>query len=170
MPPLPPSLTVPPPLPSPPLTPSVVDAINARFRSADPSRALLLHQWDASDGTDPDGGWWRPPSAAETAAAAAAPANSYAHARGLDRISASVLSARIGADPNGKLPLYSYELGGLIFDAEMGLRAMRCAYETDAGNLSDFMSCDEGGDEGDDDSDRGFTDDDDASDDGEDIV
>ena len=44
------------------------------------------------------------------------------------------------------------------------------AYETDAGNLSDFMSCDEGGDEGDDDSDRGFTDDDDASDDGEDIV
>ena len=114
-----------PPAPTSPLT--ILEQVNARYRTADARDALVLHQWDMTDGNEPER-WWQPPG---DLSAAASPSQSARHARDSDRLSASMLHARIPPDPNGLLPLYSYHLGGFVVASQVARSAMRCAFESD---------------------------------------
>ena len=132
----PPPPTLPPPriIETPPGTPppalrrlTIVDRLNARFRTGSPSNDLasagvLLHQFDSLDTTDPTAGepW---------------------HGSG-DRISASVVHFGMVRDPasaqanmiGGNIPLYSFGLGGLVLSPHVA--SVSCAYPYDVGSLS----------------------------------
>lgn len=110
------------PPPSPPM--SVLERINARFRAQAALRSsgeakgasnhtgagILIHQFDPDDGASADAPWWV--------------------ARGRDRMSASIINAHMQLDPSGSLPLYSYELAGVVLAPEFV--EVLCAYERDA--------------------------------------
>jgi len=118
VPPLPPS---PPPLWPGPL--DVVERLNQRFRHGRPSADLasagvLVHQFDTMDDPDPDGQAWIPGRGRSDTG---------------DRISASLVYYDMVPDPGFNIPIYSFDLAGLILSPSSN--RLLCAYPYDVGTL-----------------------------------
>lgn len=123
-PPLPPPL--PPHPPPPPSTPfvSVVDKLNKRFAEGKYTNNLaeagvMLHQFDGLDDPNPNGEPWRPGAGRWDVS---------------DRISASLVYASMARDKAGNLPLYSFDLGGIILSSEFN--RLLCSHPGDVGSLA----------------------------------
>lgn len=95
------------------------------------ARCRFSHSRAVTDGVVLEDWWELPSSTVVRPPEAEHSIHTTYHARASGRISASMLHGRIGADPGGRLPLYSYRLGGFIIDTVVAQRAIRCAYESD---------------------------------------
>ena len=101
-----------------------VAQLNAVFRRPDvagglASAGVILHQFDAMDDPNPDHRPWEP---------------GRARVDTKDRISAALVNSRMTPDPGGNIPLYSFDLAGLILSAEYN--QFSCSYPYDVGTTS----------------------------------
>ena len=129
-PPLPPALphppTPPPSMPSPPLQPklSVLAQLNLRFALGGYTNNLtragvMIHQFDGLDDPDPNGQPWMPGLGRRDVS---------------DRISAALIYGSMARDKPGNLPLYSFDLGGIILNPEHN--HLLCSHPGDVGSIA----------------------------------
>ncbi len=117
--------------PLPPTVASVIGLLNVRFRSGVASSdlaaaGLLMHQFDSMDDPDPQGQPWVP---------GAGKPLSEGYPSG-DRVSATLVHARMQVEPapnEGRIPLYSLSLAGIILSPERN--TLKCSFAFDAGTL-----------------------------------
>ena len=77
-----------------------------------------MHQFDARDDKDPNGRPWLPGAGGNEK----------------DRISVSLVNAAMQPDPGGNIPMYSFDLGGIIISPWKA--RLLCSYPFDVGTVS----------------------------------
>ena len=143
--PTPPFILSPAPLPPTPLVPgpsppplSVVDVLNARFRSGNNGRdaqvrdaGIFVHQFDFMDDGNPEGEPWTP-GAGQMWDQENNRCCKSSWDRG-DRISTTLINAAMTAELSGNVPVYSFGLGGILLSPEHN--SLFCSFAYDVASM-----------------------------------
>jgi hypothetical protein len=108
----------------------VVSKLNVRYSNGSATDELrysgvLIHQWDDLEDINAR---WQPCSIPENTCQFKDPYD--------DRVSCSVINAKLPRRADGSIPLFSYSRGGVLINPEEALSNMTCSWPGDGGSMT----------------------------------